>query len=162
MQVQDAYKLIYQGAMGPEHMVATRQEFSRRLEAEFAAISAQPGGPMFDPIRADQALFRVNLRPYKAQHADTNALLSCLLQTSRLYPGDMAELQKNWAGFIQLCERSELRIFPLPDVLQLNHRLEQEDFPPIHHSEAYRQAYQPAYRLVAAQFIPELRGNAAS
>jgi hypothetical protein len=161
IQVQDVYKLIFQGTMGPEHMVATRQEFSRRLEAEFETLAPDPGGRVFEPIRQDHLLFRLNLRPYKAVHENPDLLITPLLQTTRSFHGDMNALASTWAEFVHLVEAGEMTGFAMAEVRDLNRRIKKEDYPAIHHSEAYRQAYQPAYRLILERFVPKLELHAA-
>ncbi len=161
MQVQDVYKLIYQGTLGPEHMVATRQEFTRSLEAEFSDIEPGPGH-LLEPIRADQVLYRLNLRPYKLLQQGISALVGPLLMTSKHYVGDKTRLMESWADFIEICSQEKLDMFTTDTVEQFNHWLEKEDYPAVHHSEAYRQAYRPAYRLILAQYITELNIDVAS
>ncbi len=156
MELGDVYKLLYQGVMGPEHMVATRQEFTRRLEAEFERLTPNFELRLLVPVRADQALFRLNLRPFKSRLDRTEMLISLVLQTSKLISGSKAELVETWKVFARLCERGEMDAFQTEAVQKYGHWLEQEDFPAVHHSEAYRREYQPAYRLISAQYLPEL------
>ena len=162
MGPQDAYKLLYQGIMGPEHLVATQQEFTRRLQAEFDGLLPDRDGRLFETVRPDDLLFRLNLRPYKAIHNSVDALISPLLQTSRSFHGDVTELSSAWAELIRLVERGELSLFAISEVRRLHRLLKKEDFPAVHHTEVYRQAYQPAYRLISAKFIQELGSHASS
>jgi len=157
MELQDAYKLIYQSAMGPEHMVATRQEFARRLNEEFESLTPDPLLRLMEPVRVDHSLFRLNLRSVKSRCINTDILTPLLLQTSKLVRGTKTDLLASWADFIQLCERGELITFPISAVRQYSRWLKKVDYPTVHHSEAYRREYQPAYRLLSVQFIPELR-----
>jgi hypothetical protein len=156
MELGDVYKLIYQGAMGPEHLVATRQEFARRLVAELEIIQPDPEQHLLEPVRTDQSLYRVNLRAYKSRSHEIERLLSLLLQTSKLASSEKADLLMTWAVFVHLCEQGELGVFEVLEVDKFSRWLKQEDYPIIHHSEAYHRLYQPAYRLVGAQFVLEL------
>ena len=156
MELGDVYKLLYQGAMGPEHMVATQQEFARRLEAEFAILTPSLEQRLLEPVRADQALFRLNLRPFKSRPEHSETLISLLLQTSKLVSGSKAELVETWTVFTQLCKHGEMDAFQAEAVQQFSQWLKHEDYPTVHHSEAYRSNYIPAYRLIAAQFLPQL------
>ncbi len=156
MQVRDAYKLIYQGATGSEHMVGTEQEFRRRLENEY--FSLQPGlqERLLEAVRADQSLFRLNLRAYKAANHPLDRLAALLLETPRLFQGSMGVLMADWNIFNRLCESGELSSFEHKEVRRFNLWLQQQDYPAVHHSQVYRREYQPAYRLIAAQLVSAL------
>jgi hypothetical protein len=156
MQARDAYKLIYQGSMGPEHMIATRQEFARRLEAEFAFLTPAPQDRLFEPVRQDQSLLRMNLRPYKALGQSMSRLVPLFLETSRLTHGSMVELVQSWVIFTKLCERGEAVPFELHEVQRFSQWLEEQGYPTVHHSQVYRHAYQPAYRLITAELATNL------
>lgn len=156
MEVMDAYKLLYQGALGPEHIVATRQEFKRRLEAEFNTLSPTTSERLLEPVRTDGLLFRVNLRPFKAVAIDFEQFVSTLLRTSRSFSGTKTELVDSWSSFVRLCKQGKTTKFPFDEVVDFSQWLEKEDYPPVHHSEAYRHTYQPAYRLISSELLPEL------
>ncbi len=156
IQVRDVYKLIYQGAMGPEHMVATQQEFARRLETEFGSLHPARRERLLEAVRADQSLFRLNLRPYKARKHSVDGLVPVLLQTSRQTHGSMEALVGNWDIFVTLCERGEAGSIDYEEVRSLSRWLEHEGYPAVHHSQVYQQVYQPAYRLIAAELTPQL------
>ena len=156
MQVQDAYKLLYQGVMGAEHISSNQQEFLHQLEIEFESLSATAGQQLVEPIRVDQALFRFNLRAYKSEHTSIDLLIPYFLDTLLIDYGTKAELIGTWQTFIRICDKDLSEPFPDPEVKQFSQWLEQEDYPAVHHSEVYRREYLPAYRLIAAQFIPLL------
>ena len=162
MEPADAYKLLYQGILGPEHLVASPEAFAGQLRAEYSAVEPGESEPLWEPIRPDGALGRVNLRPFKARGGDVERLIVTCLETAGRVWGTPAELRAAWATFVELCRSGRWPAFPLAGVLALSDRLAAEGLPPIHHSAAYRQAYQPAYRLVArgpgleAGVLPEL------
>ncbi len=156
MQVRDAYKLIYQGAMGPEHMVATKQEFARRLEAEFDSLQPAAHERLLETVRYDRSLFRLNLRPFKAREKTIDRLVPLLLQTSRQVHGSIRELIETWTIFEQLAEQNQQGLFPFEEVNKFSRRIARQGYPTVHHSQVYRREYQPAYRLVEADLISEL------
>ncbi len=156
MQVRDVYKLIYQGAMGPEHMVATQQEFARRLEVEFSSLQPARSERLLEPVRSDQSLLRLNLRSYKAREKAIDRIIPLLLQTSRQTHGSMEELVNSWTILVQHAEKGQVDSLPFDEVNKFSHWLEREGYPAVHHSQVYRREYQPAYRLLAADLISEL------
>ena len=162
MEVLDVYKLLYQGVMGAEHLISSPEEFTRRLQLEFEHMLPDPEERTLEPVRPDQTLLRLNLRPYKSRQVGIDRLITPLRETARLFTGDLAQLQSKWLSFTQLCEREQLTTFNLPEVHRFNRWLEKLEFPAVHHSEPYRREYQPAYRLIAVQYVTELGfGNAS-
>jgi hypothetical protein len=156
MELADVYKLLYQGVMGPEHMVATQQEFSRRLLAEFEAVPPDQKQMVLESIRPDQALYRLNLKAYKARHSSVEPLIPAMLATIKLIAGTLDELRIVWADFIQWCRQGRIAKFKPANLDEYNNWLVEQGFPTVHHSEAYNREYKPAYRLVASTFIEEL------
>jgi hypothetical protein len=156
MELRDIYKLLYQGVMGPEHMVATRQEFSRRLLAEFDAVQPDQVQGVLESIRPDHALFRLNLRAFKARHSSIEELIPAMLATTKLVAGTLDELRTLWANFSQWCGQGKIAKFSTTDIDNFTNLLEEQWFPTVHHSKIYTREYQPAYRLIASDFIDEV------
>ncbi len=147
MEPADVYKLLYQGVLGPEHLIASPEAFAARLRAEYGAAPPGEAEPLWEPVRPNGTLGRVNLRPFKARVGDVERLIADCLQTAGRAWGTPAEMQAVWAAFVDLCRAGRWAAFPLAGVLALSERLAAEGYPAIHHSAAYRQAYRPAYRL---------------
>jgi len=154
MEPADVYKLLYQGVLGPEHLIASPEAFAAQLRAEYDAQSPGEAEPLWEPVRPDGALGRVNLRPFRAGGGDVERLIAACLETAGRAWGRPAELQGACAAFVELCRARRWAMFPLDSVLALSERLAAEGYPPIHHSTTYRQAYRPAYRLAAAYLGP--------
>jgi hypothetical protein len=156
MQPRDVYKLVFQGVMGSEHLISSPEGFIKYLDEEFEPLLPEPKGRLFEPIRPDQTLLRINLRPYKALQLGTGILIPPLLETARAFLGDPSQLQVVWMGFVHSCEQGQITHFDIAEIHQLTAWLEGLNFPAIHHSEIYNQEYQPAYRLISAQFAHQL------
>lgn len=152
MQPRDVYKLLYQGMRGPEHIISSPQSFREYLTAEWQALTPAGDDPLTESIRPDGSLLRLNLRPFKAAGGSLETLTSACLETARRPWGTPEELQQAWACFVGLCKAGT---WPSPDIAEVeafSSLLQANDFPPVHHSERYRELYRPAYRLVAADF----------
>lgn len=150
MELRDVYKLIYQGVLGLEHLVTLPEEFAARLRAEYKAVSPDDAEPLWQPVRPDGTLGRLNLRPFKARGGDVDLLVVACLQTAERVWGRPEELRAAWATFVDLCRAERWRAFLLPKVLAFSAWLEDHGYPTIHHSARYREAHRPAYRLVAS------------
>jgi hypothetical protein len=156
MELRDIYKLLYQGVMGSEHMNPSPDEFTRRLLLEYKHLLPDSHERLHEPVRPDQTLLRVNLRPYKNRQGGIDALITPLLETARTIRGDLIQLKSTWLIFTQLCEQGQLTNFKITEIHRFSRWLNTMEFPMVHHSETYRREYQPAYRLVAAKFVAGL------
>jgi hypothetical protein len=156
MELADIYKLLYQGVMGPEHMVATQQEFARRLQAEFETQLQDDAQPVLEVIRPDHQLFRLNLRPFKASHSNVDELIPPMLATTKLITGTADDVRSVWLDISHHVEQGRIARFSSTQLEEFSTWLTQQEYPPIHHSEVYTQEYRPAYRLISSKFIADL------
>jgi hypothetical protein len=152
-RAQDLYKLLYQGVMGAEHAVADAEAVERGLAREMDAVELDGAEPLTEPCNPEGTLVRVNLRPYKAQGGSASELAQAFIRTAqeaRPEPERLAELlgQLGSADLGNARVQAELRSLRL--------LLAQRGYPPMSHSDAYRETYRPAYRLVLARLLPEL------
>lgn len=152
MQPRDVYKLLYQGVRGPEHLITSPQAFREYLIAEWQGLNPTGDDPLTEVIRPDGSLLRLNLRPYKTAGGSLEALTTACLQTAPRTWGKPDELQQAWAFFVDLCKAGSWPSLAVQVVESFTLLLEENNFPPVHHSDRYRELYQPAYRLVAADF----------
>ena len=143
MQLQDLYKLVYQGVMGSSHALTSSSAAEKWLQDELLVMGkSRIGEKLIEKLSSD--ILRVNLRPYVASGGDTVALLNGFIRTGREYSGSTDSFIPAWnkvAGFQSLFSISEMNLF-------IAHQ-EAADFPAVHHSNAYRKLYRPAYRVVA-------------
>jgi hypothetical protein len=151
MRPRDVYKLLYQGVRGPEHIITSETSFREWLTKEWEELDHAAGDPLTETIRPDGSLLRLNLRPYKAAHGNPDQLATACLETARRSWGTAVELEQVWGQFVSSCKAGVWPGLTLQEVETLNSLLHEKNFPPIHHSERYRELYHPAYRLVAAE-----------
>lgn len=150
MEPIDLYKLIYQAVRGPEHLIASPETFIERLQAEWAGLELEPVDPLWEAIRPDGWLMRLNLRPYKSSGYLLNELVSACLETGQSRWGSQADLETIWGQFVLLSSQGAWPGVAHTQVLLFTERLHLSSFPSVHHSDSYRKLYQPAFRLVAA------------
>jgi hypothetical protein len=156
MELRDIYKLLFQAVMGSGHLITSPEQFTLHLHSEFVRLVSVSIEPLFVPVRPDQTLMRLNLRPYKSRHLGINQLILPLLETAQQATGGMTELKSAWMEFLQLCEQGRVDKFSIDEIHHFSHWLDKMEFPLVHHSEIYRREYQPVYRLISAKFIPKL------
>lgn len=161
MELRDIYKLLYQGVMGSEHLLSGEQQFIKYLQDEFIKILPDASLRLLEPVRTDRAMFRVNLSAYKAQKASIDHLAKYLVETARIRTGTIDELRAVWINFVSLCIQGHICGFDANILSRFSQRLEGANYPTVHHSDAYRKAYMPAYRILAVQYIPEINLDAS-
>lgn len=153
MALADIYKLLHQAAMGPGHAIRDEAQARAALDEECARLQAGPSDPPRDPIAPDGRLGRVHLRPYLAEGGDIAALADALLRTARELSPDAGRLTKFCACLGDLAEAGGIP-FARRDVEDFIGDIASRGYPILHHSPRYREAYRPAYRVVALDFLP--------
>ncbi len=144
MTPQDAVKLLYQSAFGPGHLIRD-EGYARRRLAEELEQTPPCDGPLLEPIGGGYA--RLHLGAAKAQSLSEGAVYTAFAQAAAApCPGKEA-----FEGGISLLEalvaggEAPFSAGELADYLTAYRA---EGCPMVSHSEAYRAAYRPAYRVV--------------
>ena len=157
LRPRDAIKLCYQAAYGAEHLLPDPAAAHDYLHRELSACAADAAEPLYEEISPD--LCRVNLRAWKARAYREAALLALFLQACAPRPDGEARLAALFSEVSVLCAQGLLP-FGLPEW-----QAELDDYrrqPPhaVHHSEAYRAAERPCYRLASTAALREwLKGT---
>lgn len=155
MELADVYKLLHQAAMGPGHAIDDPADVRAKLAAEVANLGEGPDDPIADPISPDGKLARIHLRPYFAAGHTVNVLVDAFVQTGRTHPAASEKLEKFCACLGDLATAGGIP-FSRDEVEQYVQAIARRAYPVVHHSDAYRDAYHPAYRVVALDLLPAL------
>jgi hypothetical protein len=153
MELADIYKLLHQAAMGAGHAIDDADAAWRRLEAEAAILGAGPNDPIADPISPDGQLARIHLRPYLAVGHDLRTLCDAFVETARVRAADPEKLTKFCGCLGDLADAGGIP-FSRAQVAGFMDEIVAKNYPVVHHSPAYREAYAPAYRVVALGCLP--------
>ena len=153
MTARDVYKLLYQGILGPEHIMPSAEIFTARLREEIQSLQADPDEPLLEPIRPDSRLNRLNLRPWLSQDKNLEWLVKACLETGKLRWETQQEFRQVWYRFADLIQDGFFPGLSLAETQALQVWLEENNFPAAHHSKDYLSIYRPAYRLVAFDLL---------
>ncbi len=154
MQPADLYKLAHQAALGGEHAAPSEAAVRAWLMRELKEMGDGPPEPLLDPITASGRILRVHLRPYLRAGLDPEALLRAFVLSARQIHGDAEELRSCLNVILRLAEDEQLGIEAGKCRLFFS-EMESAGWPPVRHSPVFRQAYRPAYRVVARDLLPE-------
>jgi hypothetical protein len=152
MQLDDIYKLLHQAALGPGHALDNPVAARKRLDQEMAALAEAPAEPLQDIISPDGRLGRVHLRAYLAAGGNPDTLHRAFVETAASYPASPDKLAKFCGCLGDLAAAGGIP-FAREDVLAYFEKIARDDYPAVHHSEAFRIAYRPAYRVVAVDLL---------
>ncbi len=150
--IEDAYKLIYQSVFGGGHILANPYKAWKELKNEFAVAELLNDEPLFEDISIIQELIRINLRPYKKSGGSPEALFELILVSAREHQGSKTNFCKLWYLFIRLVEK-EVLSFDKQKLIIFDKKLNTINYPPVHHSTAYREANMPSYRIIKKAFL---------
>ncbi len=152
MQLEDIYKLLHQAAMGPEHAMHDAPAALDRLRAEAQSLGEGPADQIIDPISPDSRLARVHLRAFLAQGGSIDDLAAAFVKTATTWEPARGKLEK-FCGCLGDLAQAEGIPFARAEVEAFFADLAARGYPAIRHSQAYRDLYRPAYRVVAVEHL---------
>lgn len=143
MQPTDAVKLIYQNVFGGGHLIKDEEACLQYLRREYASVAKDPSVPVQEDI--GNGIVRVYLAAVR--EGELEQLGKAFLLSAAEHKGSMAEfLQK-----LSVLKKLTAKGFFCFDTHTLNAYLaeyEKAGCPAVSHSQAYRDAYRPDYRIV--------------
>ena len=145
---EDLYKFLHQAVYGPGHAISDREAAEAWMEREIESLDPPIEGELScEALGGEPPLLRVNLRPFVVRGFDSDQLLEAFIASANLVRGNRRRMEVVLAlaiSYVQCAGRGELA----PDLKALSTELADKGYPAVHHSEAYVEAYHPAYRVV--------------
>ncbi len=175
MEPGDVMKWCFQTAFGAEHLLADKDAAWKYLVAEYEAVEdvlnskcedakqdekrdSESREPLYENI--SDTLCRVNLRPWKAKGLPLEWLFTMFVKGAEEAAGvKTAAADGAQANFLKITEEAQMLIaqgvfkFDLASWRQYLAEYPMEHPTAVHHSEGYREAEKPAYRLVPGKYI---------
>lgn len=146
MEPQDFAKLAYQSEFGPAHLIRDPDKVLEALLAEQKETGAEPRPP--EPIGNGLCRF------YITQSLSPRWELPLV---GRMFVRTARDTKGTEAGLGEKLER--LETLPVPGMREYLENWRREGCPDVHHSETFRNAYGPHYRVLRmdlARFLPAL------
>lgn len=156
-QPRDVYKLIFQGIYGVGHIITGKAWDYLQEEAERVPIEDYPDRPLIEPASPDGSMVRINLRPFLRLTLSLDDLY-LVMTASADVKGDGERFIELWRVFVDLVETGEIEM-ELERVREIQDSIDRKGIKPMHHTEPYRQAYYPAYRVVRLALFREKFGE---
>lgn len=146
LELRDAIKFLYQSCMGNGHLMLDRDAAWNYLVEEWQKTPPSYTVPLAESL--GNGLCRLSLASCKEMGLSVHTLFALFLRANRLFSPSQATLRTLLPQLYSL--------FPYPHQIAEIQQYLQDGMPVISHSQTYRTAYAPAYRLVLEQDIPLL------
>ena len=147
-EIQDLVKLLFQNEFGPGHMV--KAESFQLLQAEYNRCWDYSPAPLaFEDI--GNGLCRLHLAALDALELELATVNRFFVHTANTVKGNRQQFEEKLSALVQCCPEGLLP-FPITAVESWLKSYRAQGYPPVSHSEVFRNAYAPAYRVVKATF----------
>lgn len=147
MQPTDAVKLIYQNAFGGGHMIRDEEACRNYLRREYAAVVRDESIPRYEDI--GNGIVRVKLA--SVSERDLEWLAAAFIRSAAEHKGTLEDFKKK---LLVLCRLTEEGVFSFSAETLYDYLVgyETAGYPAVSHSQVYRDAYHPAYRIVLKKY----------
>ena len=154
MTPADAVKLAYQSVFGGGHMIADRTASLARLRTEYETLSAgMTGKELIEPIGG--GLVRLHLDALDPDVLPLEAVNALFCRSAEMVQGTPEMFEAVLDQLRKACREGYLPFNG--DALEAYlAEYRKAGMPAVSHSEAYREAYHPAYRIIRQEFVPYL------
>lgn len=150
MEPTDAVKLIYQNEFGGGHLIRDEEACLRYLRREYEATAQDPQAEFAEEI--GNGICRVMLAALDEKGMTPEALGRMFIRSAEAHGGELAVF-RNKLGILRELTRAGIFRFSPEELEDYLAEYEKAGYPPVSHSEAYRQAYHPAYRIVCKELL---------
>ena len=152
---RDILKQCYQAAFGAEHLLADLTRAWHYLEQEFHSTSADACQPLFEEISPQ--ICRVNLAAWKAKGLPLAWLFRMFVASSRV----SVDREQATCQFLSYLDQADSMIrdgclsvsFSTKEWSDALSAYKSNGMTAVHHSDTYRQAEHPAYRIIRHEYV---------
>ncbi len=155
MAVCDAVKLLYQSAFGPGHALADEDTVLTRINREIASLP--PKSDCTFPLVAEDigSYARLMLTNDPASPWVSHLVARLFIHSAKSVSPSQEEFLRSLDTLRRLCSEGVFA-FDMEALESYLSAYIKAGMPAVSHSEAYRQAYAPAYRLMKRDYAPLL------
>ncbi|WP_069998466.1 uridine kinase family protein [Cellulosilyticum sp. I15G10I2] len=155
LEIQDLVKLIYQNEFAGEHMILDEKSSLERLQKEWETSSEVSSFDMdlFEDIGS--GLCRLHLAPLKHCTLSLETLNRLFIYTANTIKGTVSSFEGKLNTLLSCCKTEEIP-FSYIEVKGYLDDYKNQGYPPTHHSNTFRQYYNPSYRIVKKEFADYL------
>ena len=145
MQCQDAVKAVFQAEWGCEHLISDEQSVYDYLKGEWERTPEDASCALIEPLGGH--FVRLHIAAAKAQGLSMDTLFRMFLHAAQIRCGDAARFSDALDSIAGMAREGRLP-FSYEEAEDCIRAYRARGCPAVHHSEAFRQAYHPAYRVI--------------
>ena len=154
MRIEDAYKWLFQATQGGDHAIGSQSGATKWLDDEWKALGKPlTKEPLLVHLTPDGKLFRIHLRPYRANGGSKDAILEAFVASAKSFSTNKKEFKSAWRA---LHGRLPAAGITRAQWMAFDKRMRSTGYPAVHHSAAYTSRYRPAYRVVTNKVFYKL------
>ncbi len=150
LQIQDLFKYLHQSSYGCEHMVSSLETATDFIRKESECV--RNNSALVD--RLDGNYSRVHLA-YLEQGLTPDTLGRLFFESAKIEP-DGKENPEHKLSIAKELINEKLLPFSADEFDEAVKAWQAQGYPAVHHSDIFRNAYAPAYRVISNRFIPFL------
>ena len=150
MEPADAVKLIYQNEFGGGHLIRDEQAVRDYLHREYVGTTHKPSLPRYESI--GNGLVRVHLAALN--ETDLDPLAENFVRSAATHRGSLSRFLKK-LDVLRCLTADGIFGFDTDGLNAYLNTYASAGYPMVSHSETYRNAYRPAYRVVSTPSVFE-------
>jgi len=150
-RIADIYKLLFQACFGPEHAIANRENMEDWLAKEWSSISYDPNEELYEDLSLHYPIYRINLRPAKARGIAPSKIIDAFISIGNEFPKKPETFTNLWKIISRKTRAGKILLADAENIAEFDKLVREKDYPAVHHSREYSEAYRPAYRLVGGE-----------
>ena len=153
--LKDIYKNFFQDRFGPGHLINDTIAAEQYLLYEMNSYTTS-SGEMAEPIGWEHNFYRVNLSALKDSLIPCDLLLTAFIRSANgVKPISLEEWRKEWTQIEDIIRTMSLSLLNYEkDHKETNRQLTEGKYVG-HHSQEFREAYSPHYRIISKQIFEE-------
>ncbi len=154
MQIRDMIKLIYQNEFAGGHLIANETDSMNRLREEFGALSehACDAQGLIPLEEIGNGLCRLHLEKLMDSDISLQTVNQMFVSTANSVSGSIVSFEEKLDVLRHCCRDKDLS-YPVEDVDAYLANYKNSGYPAVSHSEPYKKAYRPAYRIVKSEYM---------
>lgn len=151
LEIDDLFKYLHQSCFGCEHLVTDGDYALRRIREE-AKNAEEDNLPPLERLCGD--FCRVHLTALSGEDGP-EALCRAFLLSAGCRPAGQPRLEQCLEASLALAREEKIPFDPAVLAAAID-EWRGKGFPALHHSDSFRDAHHPAYRVVHTRYLPEL------
>lgn len=154
-QLKDIYKSFFQDCFGPGHIIADQAQARSYLDWELAQPAAYTDGPLYEPTGAEGNYYRVDLRVVSDGLVPYEVFFKAFVDGASAEPAaSVPQFAARWQQVLDVARSMGLDTLPNyeADARRIDEHLAAGRYVG-HHSDAFQQAYDPHYRIIAREIF---------